>query len=190
MGFQQPIYNQSLGQYQNLSHAYNTGGFDIPHMEAYQFNPNQVFQDPEYQAQMRAGSQALNAGAQGKGTLFSGANDRDLMQYGQDLFANRSDALYNRGFNAQNTAFNQNLAGTGQNFNQGLALTQPLAGSAQNLSSLSTQRGADLASLNLGQGMVDSNKEKTKYGIMSKFSGQQGDNYSDFWSSMGGLGMG
>ena len=154
MGFQQPIYDTALGNYQNLSQGYAQGNFNTPQMSPFTFDPQSVFQDPEYKAQMQAGSDAINTGAQAKGTLFSGAADRDLTNYGQGLFAQRSDALYNRGFNAQNTAFNQNLAGNAQNFNMGMDLANPLGQAAGNLTDLSVGRGQDLANNSTGFGNI------------------------------------
>ncbi len=123
-------------------------------MDAYQFDPQSVFKDPEYQAQMRAGTDAINGQANGNSMLFSGQNQRDLQQFGQDTFAGRSDALYNRGFNAQNTAFNQNALSNQNNFNQGLALTQPLGQAAGRLTDLSVMQGGDLANNDLAAGAI------------------------------------
>jgi hypothetical protein len=156
-GYQQPIYNAALNQYTGLASDVNGGRFQTQAPGTFQFDPNSIYQDPEYQAQMRAGTNAINTSAQGKGTLFSGANDRDLTQFASDLFANRSDALYNRGFNAQNTNFNQNLAANNQNFGQNLALINPLMGSANQLTDLSVNRGSDLAANSLGAGVIRAN---------------------------------
>jgi len=182
-GYQQPIYDTALGNYQSLSNAYAGGQFQNPHMDPYQFNPQSVFQDPESQAQMRAGSEAVNRNAQTSGNLFSGINDRDLTQFGQDLFSRRSDALYNRGFNAQNTAFNQNMLGNQQNFNQGYQLMNPLAGSANQLTDLSVMQGADLANNDLGAGVLRANNINNTAGAIGKFSSQQGENGADFFNS-------
>jgi hypothetical protein len=156
-GFQQPIYDTGLGNYQGLSGGFASGKYDIAKMDPYAFDPNSVFQDPEFQASMKAGTQALDASANAGSNLFSGAHQRDLQEFGQDTFAQRSDALYDRGFNATNTAFNQNLIGSGQNFNQGLALTTPLGTAAGKLTDLSVMEGQDLANNSVGSGVIRAN---------------------------------
>jgi hypothetical protein len=187
-GYQQPIYNTALQNYSNLSNQYAAGNFNNPKMTPYQFDPNSVFQDPEYQAQMRAGTEALNSGAQAKGRLFSGANQKDLMRYGQDVFSGRSNELYNRGFNAQNTAFNQNLLGSGQNFNQGYQLTNPLAGAASSLTNLAGERGSDLANLALSRGNINANKINQMAGTIGNMGQKIGGAGADYFSGGGGGG--
>jgi hypothetical protein len=158
LGYQQPIYDTGTKNYSNLSDAYGRGEFDPGKMSAFEWDPNQVFQDPEYQASMRAGSQAINSGAAGRGMLYSGNTLSDLNQFGQDTFARRSDALYDRGFNAQNTAFNQNLARGGQMFNQGMSLAQPGFSAANNMTNLVTDRGESLANIDMGMAGVRANE--------------------------------
>lgn len=145
IGYQKPIYDTALGNYTDLSKRYGAGDFNNPHMDAYKFDPQSIFQDPEYQAQMAAGTEAINRGAEAKGNLFSGRNAMDLTKFGQGLFANRSDELYNRGFNATNTAYNQNAQNNATAFNQGNALAGFLPGSANQLTDLSVNQGQDLA---------------------------------------------
>lgn len=156
-GFQKPIYDEALGNYTDLSAAYKGGEFANPKMEAYKFDPNSVFEDPEYQASMRAGTEAINSGANAGSMLFSGQNQKDLTQFGMDNFSKRSDALYKRGFDATNTAFDQNSQTNLTNFNMGDRLTQPLMGSAENLSGLAQSQGQDLANNSTGQGVIQSN---------------------------------
>lgn len=185
-GFQQPIYDTALGNYQDLSGDVAGGKYDMARMDPYKFDPNSVFEDPEYQASMRAGTQALDASANAGSTLFSGAHQKDLQQFGQDTFAGRSDELYNRGFNANNTAFNQNLAGSGQNFNQGLALTNPLAGAAGNLTDLSVMQGGDMANLDLGSGVIRANNIMNTSNAIGGMGAAHNNNKADFFGSLGG----
>jgi hypothetical protein len=153
-GFQQPIYDTGVKNYTDLSAKYAGGGFDNPKMDAYKFDPQGVFQDPEYQASLRAGTDAINGGANANSMLFSGQNQRDLSQFGQDTFAKRSDALYKRGFDATNTAFDQNAKSNLTNFNMGIDLAQPGIGAADNLSTLAQGQGQDLANNSLGTGQI------------------------------------
>jgi len=157
MGFQQPIYDTAKNNYTDLSGKYASGGFSNPHMDPFKFDPQSVFQDPEYKAQMGAGTEAINRHAEATGGLFGGGQNRDLTQFGQDLFAKRSDALYNRGFDATNTAFNQNAASNATAFNQGNQLTQPLTGSANQLTDLSVNQGSDLAGNDQAAGNIRAN---------------------------------
>lgn len=171
-GFQQPIYDKALGNYSNLSDAYGRGDFKNPEMTAFSWDPNQVFQDPEYQAGIRAGTEAINSGANARSMLFSGQNNKDLMQFGQDLFSQRSDALYNRANNARNMAFDQNARSNLTDFNMGQSLAQPLAGAANNLSNLSVDQGTAMADNSLGSGQI-------RAGNILRTSGAIGGTLSD-----------
>lgn len=167
-GFQQPIYDEALGNYTDLSAAYKGGEFANPKMEAYKFDPNSVFEDPEFQAAQRAGTEAINSGANAGSMLFSGQNQRDLTQFGMDNYAKRSDSLYKRGFDATNTAFDQNAQTNLTNFNMGDRLTQPLAGSAGNLSTLAQSQGQDLANNSLGTGQINAGQINNQYGALGQ----------------------
>ena len=189
-GYQQPLYDTGMKNYQSLSNAYGAGQFQNPHMDPYKFDPQSVFQDPEYQAQMRAGTEAINRHAQTTGNLFSGINNRDLTQFGQDLFAQRSDALYNRGFNAQNMAFNQNLAGNQQNFNQGLSLANPGFAAANNLSNLGVGLGEDLAANSQERGAIRAQNLSNTYGAASGFFSNLGNQAAGLLGTGSGASMG
>jgi hypothetical protein len=165
-GYQQPIYDQALQNSQTLSQRNQAGDFSQPQQQAYQpgqfnWNSQSVFDDPEYQSQLKSGRNAIEGGASSQGTLFSGKTAQDLQKYGSDLFANRSDELYNRqrgqfendrdfGFNAQNQAFDQNNTLKNQDFSRGLSLSSGLSGAAGNLSDLATQQGQNHANADLG----------------------------------------
>lgn len=177
-GYQQPIYDKALGAYSNLSDKYASGGFSNPHMDPYHQDPNAVFQDPEYQAQMRAGTDAIDNSAQAKGMLFSGAANRDLTKFGQDTFAGRSDALYKRGFDATSTAFDQNARTNAANFTMGSTLMSPLTGTASNLTNLATGEGSVLAD-------NDMNRANVKAGNILNTSNSLGGLARD----AGGMGM-
>lgn len=179
-GYQQPLYDVGLQNYQNLSSGYAAGNFNTPHMNPFTFDPQSVFQDPEYKAQMHAGQQAINTGAQAKGTLFSGANDRDLTSFGQDIFAGRSNDLYKRGFDANNTAFNQNLAGNAQNFNMGMDLANPGIGAANNLTSLAVGQGQDLANNSTGMGNIRAQNINNTAGALGGLGTRAGGLAADY----------
>jgi hypothetical protein len=184
-GYQQPVYDTSLKNYTDLSGKYGSGGFDNPHMDAFKFDPQSVFQDPEYQAQMKAGTDAITRSAEAKGDMYSGGLDRDLTKFGQDTFAGRSDALYNRGFNATNTAFNQNAQSNLTNFNEGQQLTQPLTGATNQLTSLATGEGQDLANNDLGTGAIRANNINRTTTDLSGLSGDLAGLISNPQAKMG-----
>lgn len=178
-GFQQPIYDQSLGAYSNLGDRYSAGDFSMGKMSPFEFDPQSVFQDPEYQASMKAGNQAISSGAQARGMLYSGDTLQDLNQFGQDTFARRSDALYNRGFNAQNTAFDQNYKSNLADFEMGQNLAAPLQGAANNLSDLATNRGSAMADNSLGRGDVRAQNILRTSGAIGGMAGDIGSGMSD-----------
>lgn len=154
-GYQKPIYNTGVQQYQDLSGRYSAGDLTNPHMDPYKFDPNSVFQDPEYQAAQRAGTESINSGANADSMLFSGQNQKDLTQFGMDNYAKRSDALYKRGFDATNTAFDQNAQTNLTDFNMGMGLANPGLRAAGDLSNLAQGEGQDLANNSLGTGQIN-----------------------------------
>ena len=181
---QNPIYQTGLGTYDKLSGQYNSGALNAPHMDPFKFDPQSVFQDPEYQAQLKSGTRALDNSAERSGDLFSGKTAEDQMKFGQDLFANRSDDLYNRGFNANNTAFNQNLAGTNQQFQQGMSLSNPAFHAGDVLSGLDTGEGTALATNDLGSGQIRAGNILRTSGALGGMAGDIGSAGSDILSGM------
>lgn len=179
-GYQRPIYDTGLKNYTNLSNDYASGRFANPHMDAYRFDPQSVFQDPEYQASLRAGTDTLDASASKGSMLFSGQHAKDLQQFGQDTFAKRSDMLYDRGFNAQNTAFNQNAMSNLNNFNMGQNLVQPLSGAASNLSNLAMNQGQDLANNSLGSGQIRAGNILRTSNALGGMAGDVGSGAADY----------
>ncbi len=156
-GFQQPIYDTAKGQYEDLASGYKAydGGT---------FNPNDVFSDPEYKAQLKAGTDAREGGAAAKGMLFSGNTAKDLEKYGSDLFTSRSNDLYdrfagNRDFGASQAlqAYNSGVNNRRTQFQEGSDLAAPLEGVANNLSSNATGKGDTLANIELGVGNTRAN---------------------------------
>lgn len=165
-----PMQEQAQGDYLNLSGRYGRGEFRNPDQQVYQggsynFDPNSVFQDPEYKANLQAGTQALESSAANKGMLFSGNTGRALQQFGQDLFANRSDELYGRGrqafesdrgfgFDAANRAYDTNAANRAQDFSQGQALAAYAPESLDRSLNLNLGRAQAKADTELGVGGI------------------------------------
>ena len=179
-GYEKPVYDTALGAYTDLNAKYKAGGFSNPHMDPYKQDPNAVFQDPEYQAQMRAGTDAIDNSAQAKGMLFSGAANRDLTKFGQDTFAGRSDALYKRGFDATNTAFNQNAQTNAANFNMGSSLMSPLSGATTNLANLATGEGSVLADNDINRANVKAGGILRTSGALSSLGQDAGGMGADY----------
>lgn len=179
-GYQQPIYDTALKGYQDLAGDVNAGRYQTQAPGQFQFDPQQVFQDPEYQGAMRAGTEALDSSASRGSMLFSGQHQKDLTQFGQDTFAKRSDALWNRGFDAQNMGFNQSLAANGQNYGMARDITQPLTGTANNLSDLAVNQGQDLANNTLGSGQIRAGNILRTSSALGGIAGDVGSGTADY----------
>ena len=167
-----PMQERSQQDYMNLSDRYREGDFRNPDRQVFDggkfdYNPNDVFNDPEYKAQMRAGQESIESGAAGKGMLFSGNTGRALQKSGQDIFANRSDELYrrNRGefetdrgfnFNAENRAYDDNAANRTSDFAQGSNLAGYAPEALDRSLNLNLGRAQAQADTELGVGQIRS----------------------------------
>ena len=144
-GYQSGIYEPGIGVYQDLVGRYEGGEFQRPDFE---YDPQDVFSDPEYQAAMRAGSSALGSSAEAKGDLFSTASQQAQQQFGQDLFSQRSDALFNRAAQVEDMARKADL----MDYEMGMGLSAPAFNAADDLSNLAYSGGKDLADMRLQAG--------------------------------------
>lgn len=167
-----PMQERAQSDYMNLSDRYGRGEFRSPDQAAYRakefsYDPNAVFNDPEYNASMRAGTQALESGAAGKGMLFSGNTGRALQEYGQNLFAKRSDELYNRArdeyqnnrdfdYTAQNRAYDTNASNRAKDYEM-----------ASGLASYAPEALDRSLNLNLGRAQAQADTELGVGGIRS-----------------------
>ncbi len=168
-----PMQQKSQQDYTNLSNQYAAGDFRNPTSTPYDagkfsFDPNSVFQDPEYQAQLKAGTNAINSGAAGKGMLFSGNTANALQQKGQDIFANRSDDLYNRAYNQftgnrdfgaqqQQQSYLNNANNNQTQFNEGNTLAGYAPGALDTSLNLNLGRAQAGADTELGVGATRAN---------------------------------
>jgi hypothetical protein len=175
-----PLYDTSTQNFQRQSDRYNAGEFSNPDQQKYQagdfsFDPNSIFQDPEYQANLRAGQQAIEGGAASKGGLFSGRTQQDLTKYGSDLFAGRSDELYNRSrgqyeddrnfdYGAENRAYDANAENRALDFQQGQTLANFAPGQTENMIDLGLGRAQGKADTELGVGAIRSGNYRKAYG--------------------------
>ena len=175
-----PMQETAAGDFQRQSDRYNAGEFKSPDQQKYQagsfnYDPNDVFKDPEYQAQMRAGQQAIEGGAASKGGLFSGRTQQDLTKFGGDLFASRSDDLYKRNrdqftddrnfdYTAENRAYDTNAANRSLDFNQGKVLADYAPGQTENMIDLGLGRSQAAANTELGVGGIRGNAIRNAFG--------------------------
>lgn len=87
-------------------------------MEAGEFDPrNFDFEaDPGYRFRMQEGVNALDSSAAARGRLQSGAQQRAVSRYGQNLASQEYQNAFNRNMATQGTRFNQlaSMAGVGQ----------------------------------------------------------------------------
>lgn len=80
------------------------------------FAPSDLTTDPSYQWRLQQGQMNLDQSAAARGTLGSGQNLRDVVNYGQGAASQEYQSAYDRFMNNQNTAYNRlaGLAGVGQ----------------------------------------------------------------------------
>ncbi len=175
-----PMQETAAGDYQRQSDRYNNGDFSNPDQQKYQagsfnFDPNSVFQDPEYQAQMRAAQQGIQGTAASHGSIFSGRTAQDLQSKASDIFANRSDELYNRDrgqfennrnfdYGATNRAYDTNADNRALDFSQGEQLAGYAPGATENSIDLGLGRAQSKSDTELGVGGIRSNNYRSGYG--------------------------
>jgi hypothetical protein len=189
-----PLYDTATGDYQRQSERYNAGEFRNPEQQKYQggsfdFDPNDIFQDPEYQAQLRAGQQAIEGGAAARGGLFSGRTAKDLTKFGSDLFAGRSDELYNRGrqafeddrdfdYGAENRAYDANAKNRALDFQQGQTLADFAPGATEGMIDLGLGRAQAKADTELGVGAIRGDANRTAFRKAGKLGRNALDDFS------------
>lgn len=157
-GLYQPVESTALGAYSNLASNYASGQYQNPSMS---FDPTQIGSDPEYQALLKQGQNAITGSAESQGGLFSGNTDRALQNYGEQTAATQEGQLFNQDlgqneFNASNNA---------TNFNEGEGVASELNPSMSGLGSLYTEQGSDLGNLDIGQENARANSILNQTGI-------------------------
>ena len=144
-GYYSPLYEQGTGVYSDLVGGYQAGEFERPD---FSFDPASVFQDPEFDAAMRAGASALGSSAEAKGDLFSTGSQQALQQFGQDLFSTRADELFDRAVTEEELGRQADLT----SFDMGMSLAQPGINAAAPLADLAYGGGKELADMRLMTG--------------------------------------
>jgi len=121
----QGMGQEALG---NLNQLINSGELYRPfgdYQGQLEFDPSSVdvTQDPGYAFRLQQGQRALDTGAGARGQLFSGAQQKALMDYGQNLGSQEYQNAYNRQFttfqDARGAKYNDYLTRLGQ-YNQNL----------------------------------------------------------------------
>lgn len=166
-----PMQQQSQEAFTNLNDQYGAGDFKNPTVTPYNggsFDPNSVLSDPQYQAEMTAGTNAINSGAAGKGMVFSGNTAEALNKFGQNTFTGREDDLNsqfntNRDFNAnqQQTAYQDNANNNQTNFNEGNTLAGYAPGALDTSLNLNLGNAQANADADLGVGATRANAWNT-----------------------------
>lgn len=166
-----PMQQQSQAAFTNLNDQYGSGDFKNPTVTPYNggsFDPNSVLSDPQYQAEMTAGTNAINSGAAGKGMEFSGNTAEALNKFGQNTFTGREDDLNsqfntNRDFNAgqQQTAYQDNANNNQTNFNEGNTLAGYAPGALDNSINLGLGQAQAQSDSDLGIGATRANAWNT-----------------------------
>ncbi len=189
----QPMQEQSQNDYLDLSRGVREGDYSSPDQQKYQagefnFDPNDVFNDPEYKASLQAGSDAIANTAASKGMLFSGNTGRDLTKFGSDLFAGRSDELYKRGrgefendrnfdYGAENRAYDTNTANRAREYGMASDLASVAPGALDRSIDLGLGRAGANADTELGVGDIRGNAYRRGFGKGGKLAttlGSQG----------------
>jgi hypothetical protein len=149
-----PIYKQGLGAFQGLGDKYAAGGFNAPHMDPFQLNNFQT--DPGYEFTKSQGEGAILGRAAAGGMAHSPQTTKALMGYDTGLANQTYNDIFNRQKNASDTAFNQNLAGSGQNFQQGMSLSQPAFSAANTMGQNNIGLGEGLSGIEQQKGQIAS----------------------------------
>ena len=153
-GVQQPIYDTATGAYKNLVGKTDAGDFSTPTMSPFQM-PTNWQADPGYQFSLDQGLKQINGQQAAGGMGNSGATAKALEGFGINTANQEYGDIYNRLKGASDTAFNQNLIGKNQNFNQLQTLTNPMMSSANNLMNLDTGLGTGLAGIEEQKGGIN-----------------------------------
>lgn len=121
---------QALGDY---------GSFRMRQPEPYQantFGGVNMAEDPGVQYRLNAGRQALDASAANAGNLFSGAQQKALMKYGQELGSQEFGNAYNRQYGQFKDAETARRDQYNLGANRNMSLDQYRMGQLQNIANM------------------------------------------------------
>lgn len=134
------------------------------------FDPSSVdvTQDPGYAFRLAQGQAALDTGAGSQGQLFSGAQQKALMEYGQDLGSQEYQNAYNRQFttfqdtrDAQYANYLNQLADYNQNLRNQYSDAMQMTGIGEaSTARLGTAQGNYLTNQQYGTEMIGAGKQQ------------------------------
>lgn len=130
-----------------LQEGIDSGAFEISDREAFSSENVNMAKDPGYQFRMDEGVNALDASAAARGRLSSGAQDKALVDYGQNMGSQEYSNAYSRARSEYDDAYAKevsdntmkynvlsSLAGTGQiAANQNVSTNTNLANQSTNI---------------------------------------------------------
>ena len=168
LNLQRDIFNQQV----ELNKPWQDEGLQALKQYAsnpsFSFNYNDLTADPSYKFRQKEGINALDMSAAARGKLLSGAQDKALTQYGQNLASEEYSNAYNRALQNYNTDQNRqlNLANIGRG---AAGQTQnAMAQYGQGASNILQNTGNAMAQNAMNQGNVMSNLYNTQGQIINQ----------------------
>jgi len=167
---------QGLQDYQNFrmqpAQSYQQG----------QFGGVDVTQDPGYAFRMQQGVRALDSSAANRGNLFSGAQQKALAQYGQDLGSQEFQNAYGRQYGAFQDAEQARQAQFNAEQDRNMQLDQFRMGQLQDLAGMGMSATGQLA----GQvGSIDQNYGQNMYNLRGAQADTAGARAATPWMTLG-----
>lgn len=161
-----PWYNAGADAISQLQQAINSGSFNMNTSLINQqtYTPSaftgdiDITQDPSYQFRLQQGVNALDMSAAAKGRLQSGAQDKAITQYGQDLASQEYSNAFNRAYQVNqtnnNNAYNATQLNNAGNLNTWNALSGEMNNQYNRLTGVSgIGQNANNTIINAGQNM-------------------------------------
>lgn len=193
----------SLNDLQNTNTNINSYDNMLGNRGDYGFEMGNFQTDPGYEFRKSQGIEALDQSAAGDGSLFSGGQQKELMEYGQNLASDEYQNVYDREFGEFQDANNQfkdardyNTALDANNLNRDINLNQNLNNQGYNANMANANTGLGVAQDETAFGVDNiaqqygnsASKTANKYGLMSDQVGIANDGFQKFMggSSFGG----
>ena len=213
-GYYQPFYDAGLTQWNRLNEMLDSGAFENPDYAAGAPDygtytaPEFNFQtDPGYAFRQQEGQRAIESSAAARGSALSGATQKALSQYSQQLASNEYSNAYNRYmserqqgfgeysnmrnflFNKYNVGYQANAANTANRYNRLSSAANMGYNAGGQLSNISGNLGDTLSSLDLRRGDIRAGKEVALGNLAANRWANQGQINSNFIQNTGGGGQ-
>jgi hypothetical protein len=200
IGYQQPYYDTGTQNMLTLSQMVNRGQFQPQgygeQPAGYQDTGFQFQEDPGYQFRLQQGMTGIGANAAAGGLQLSGATQKALMKYGQNMASEEYGKAYDRYNTNRNFGMQNTLAQQGQyNINRNYAAGQQEQryGQFAGLAGMGQQAGGLMSGLasQTGQQMVDLSGNRANLAIAREAAAQTKKQQSNsLWGSLLGAGLG